>query len=352
MTLAPTARTRPDRARRARRRLVGATLLAGLTAASLVPVAEAATKTTQPVKPRLTLYQPNGRRPQPASPFLWDIKSNDAAVVQAESFEAATTRIVPNNRMFKLLILGSDARPGEDVKRSRGDSIHVFVWNPAFNKGTLIGIPRDSWVQIPGKGQGKINGSLSSGGPELMLQTVNALSKLNIENYALTGFDDFSKMVDEIGGVNVLVDPQMNDPYSGAMFAKGWFAMNGPAALAFNRNRKTVAGGDFGRSANQGRFLLYTLAKLREEVSDAPGLVRWITSFKQHTITNLKPSELLVLAQIARSIDPNNIQNVVLTGKSVKKKSGKSTEDAVELNIPNYVGLFQDVSHDGMNDQR
>lgn len=344
-----------DRPTRPRRHLVAATALLGL-AASAVPAAlpavgaNAAPKAA--AKPRTSLYQPNGRRPKPASPFLWDIKANDAVLAQVDSFEAATTRIVPNNKLFKLLILGSDARPGENVSRARGDSIHVFVWNPALNKGTLVGIPRDAWVSIPGKGQGKINGTLSAGGPELMLQTVNNLSKLGIEHYALTGFQDFSAMVDEIGGVNVLVDPQMNDPYSGATFAKGWFAMNGPAALAYNRNRKTVAGGDFGRSANQGRFLLYTLAKLREEVSDAPGLVRWITSFKKHTITNLKPSELLVLAQIARSIDPNNVQNVVLTGKSVKKKVGKTSEDAVELNLANYVGLFQDVSHDGMNDQR
>ena len=187
--------------------------------------------------------------------------------------------------------------------------------------------------------------SLSAGGPAGMLATVNSLSGLNIQNYVVTGFAGFANMVNDIGGVNVLVDPAMKDVYSGAMFRKGWFAMNGDAALAFARNRKTVANGDFTRSANQGKFLLYTMAKLREEVSDVPGLVSWIASFKRNAASNLEPSEVLMMAQIARHIDPANIQNVVLSGKNAKV--GK--EDVVNL-TPTYAGLFTDIGRDGVND--
>ena len=107
-----------------------------------------------------------------------------------------------------------------------------------------------------------------------------------------------------------------------------------------------MANGDFTRSANQGKFLLYSMAKLREEVSDVPGLVNWIASFKRNAATNLKPSELLILAQIARSIDPANIQNVVLSGKAGKVGTGKTAEDVVNLD-PSYQGLFVDVGRDG-----
>ena len=374
MTPNATSRNRPARSPLSRilRVLLAASFSVSVVA---VPVA-AATKTTKKkvtatakkgataTKPKVAnkkQYAPNGRPPKPAGPFLWESQSPDASLPSVGSFEAATTAIVPNNKLFKLLVIGSDARPGEPFMRTRGDSLHIFLWNPAFNKGILIGIPRDSYVTLKPSGKkGKITGALSAGGPEGMLATVNALSGLNIDNYVVTGFAGLTNMVDDIGGVNVLVDPAMNDIYSGATFAKGdcrpgapppgcWFAMNGNAALAFNRNRHDVPNGDFGRSANQGKFLLYSMAKLREEVSDVPGLVKWIVSFKKNAATNLKPSELLILAQIARSIDPANIQNVVLSGKNGKVGTGKTAEDVVNLD-PSYAGLFVDVGRDAVND--
>ena len=357
----PDSPQRTANGRGARLSRIGRIALATSFAVSVVavPVA-AATKTTKKSSvtakkgtlatkskvSKTTQYAPNGRPPKPAAPFLWDSKSTDTALSSASSFEAATTAVVPNNKLFKLLIIGSDARPNEKFQTTRGDSIHIFVWNPAFNKGILVGIPRDSYVTLrPSGKKGKITGALSAGGPAGMLATVNSLSGLNIQNYVVTGFAGFTNMVNDIGGVNVLVDPAMKDVYSGAMFRQGWFAMNGDAALAFARNRKTVANGDFTRSANQGKFLLYTMAKLREEVSDVPGLVSWIASFKRNAASNLAPSEVLMMAQIARHIDPANIQNVVLSGKNAKV--GK--EDVVNL-TPTYPGLFTDIGRDGVND--
>ena len=310
---------------------------------------KSASASTKPVKPRTAPYLPNGRPPQPAVPFLWETQSPDPSLPNVGSFEAATTAIVPNNKLFKLVIIGSDARPNEDIQKTRGDSIHLFLWNPAFNKGVLIGIPRDSYVNVPGLGLSKINAALTSGGPSRVVAAVNDLSKLGFDNYVLTGFSGFTNMINDIGGVNVLVDPAMSDTFSGATFAKGWFAMNGDAALAFNRARKTLPNGDFTRSANQGRFLLYTMAKLREDVSDVGGLIKWINSFRKNVATNLKPSELLILAQIARHIDPSNIQNVVLSGKSSKIGKGKAAQDVVLLD-PGYAGLFVDVGRDAVND--
>jgi polyisoprenyl-teichoic acid--peptidoglycan teichoic acid transferase len=330
-------------------------------AAAKKPAAKPAAKTTSKTpakpgtvkskKPNTVLLAPNGRAPKPAGPFLWEIQSTDAELPSSNSFEAATTKIVPNNKLFKLLVIGSDARPGEPLDRTRGDSVHLIVWNPAWNKGIIVGFPRDSYVDIPGRGKDKLTSALAVGGPALMLQTVNNISKLNVENYVVTGFQGFTNMVNDIGGVNVLVDPQMSDPASGATFQKGWFAMNGPAALAFTRNRKAGVGSDLGRSLNQGRFLLYTLAKLREETSDVNGLAKWIGSFRTNTKTNLKTGDLMLLAQIARSIDPNNMQNVVLQGKNAKVKIGKLSQDVVQLD-PRFAGFFQDISHDAVNDGR
>jgi LCP family protein required for cell wall assembly len=334
--------------------LVGAAALV-VGAASQFATQSAGAAAKAPVKPKAKPnakpYAPNGRAPKAAGPFLWEIASTDPSLPSVSSFEAATTKIVPNSKIFSLLVIGSDARPGENFQRTRGDAISLIVWNPAWNKGIIVGFPRDAYVAIPGKGNGKITSALALGGPSLLLQTVNSLSRLNTQNYVVTGFAGFTKMVNDIGGVNVLVDPAMNDKASGALFAKGWFAMNGNAALAFNRNRKGIATGASGRALNNGRFLIYTLAKLREEVTDVNGLIKWIKSMQANAATNLKTGDLLVLAQMARSIDPNNMQNIVLQGKNIKVKSGKLTEDAVLLN-PSYFGFFTDIGHDAVNDGR
>ena len=339
------------------RRLALAALATAVTGAFTVGPALAATKTTKKAAGKTAskssskaLLAPNGRPPKPAAPFAWETPSPDASLPGEKSFEAATTKIVPNNKIYKLLIVGSDAREGQPVSRSRGDSVHILLWNPAFNKGIIVGFPRDSIVPTD-SGERKLTETLSTGGPEGLLKAVNRISNLGIENYVITGFGGFVKMADGIGGVNILVDPAMSDSSSGARFAKGWFAMNGQAALAFSRNRKGVANGDFTRSYNQGSVLLYTLAKLREEVSDAPGLVKWIKLLQSNADTNIKPTDMLILAQIARSVDPSNMQNVVLAGKNVKLGSGKKAQDAIRLN-PGYVGFFADVSRDAVNDGR
>ena len=317
-------------------------------------LASAATATTKAKAKTVSrgIVAAKGRPPSQAAPFLWDRPSPDPTTYPpAASFEEATTKVVPNNKLFTLLVIGSDARPKEKIDRSRADSIHLFVWNPAWNQGIIVGFPRDAYVAIPGKGTGKINSALTLGGPALLMATVNGITKkptLEVERYAIAGFTGFAAMVDEIGGVNVLVDPSMNDATSGARFGKGWHAMNGKAALAFSRNRKTVAGGDFGRSLNQGRVMLYGLAKLREEVSDASGLVRWIQSFRKNGSTNVPVGDLLVFSQIVRSIDPVNVQNFVLTGKT-KRVSGT---DVVVLDTAPLVGFMEDISRDAVNNGR
>src|SRR5207237_7011461 len=63
---------------------------------------------------------------------------------------------VPTNLVW-VLAIGSDARPGQDMRRTNGDSIHLVGVDPQTGTGTILGFPRDSWVAIPGHGTGKIN---------------------------------------------------------------------------------------------------------------------------------------------------------------------------------------------------
>jgi LCP family protein required for cell wall assembly len=213
-----------------------------------------------------------------------------------------------------VLIVGSDARPGQDLHKTRTDSLHVVAIDPATRSGTIVGIPRDTYVDIPGKGEAKINTAMGSGGPRLLMDTVRNFTGLPIEYYVLTGFEGFSRMVDDLGGVDVYVPRNMSDKYSGAYFEQGYHHFNGEQALAFCRDRHT-AYGDFTRSENQGRLMLATLAKMRTEVGDDSGLRRWLSVLANHVELDVPMSELESLAALSRRLDPSWLNNVVMPGR-------------------------------------
>lgn len=253
-----------------------------------------------------------------------------------------SSQSVPSGLVF-VLVAGSDARPGEDVRRTRADSIHLVAANPDTRQATVIGIPRDAWVEIPGRGRGKINDALALGGPDLLSATVRRLTGLPVHYYALTGFSGLSAMVDEIGGLDVPVERRMNDKASGARFEPGWHHMSGAEVLAFSRNRHDVPDGDFGRSAHHGVVLLAALAKLRSEVADDPGLARWTGILLRRVQLDMPPSELPRLAALARRIDPARATNVVVPGRVGSAGGGSVVYLGREA-----AAIFDDVRADGV----
>lgn len=320
-------------------------LWSGTGAAAQATKATKANKANKATKRPATLLQPNGAAPKVAGPFSWGGSSAGGYSAAGDAPEALG-RLPQTAGLFTLLIIGSDARPGESAVRSRGDSLHLLVFNTLKQRGTLIGFPRDSYVDIPGHGKSKITSALAWGGPELMTSTVSNLTRIPVTNYVVTGFAGFSALIDAVGGVNVSVDPAMNDRFSGATFARGWFAMNGDAALAFNRNRHDVANGDFGRSANQAKFLMHALAQMRGTTSDNRGLLPWVAAVKANISTNLPLKDLFVFAQVARTVDPAVISSILMPGTNGFVKSGKSRQ-AVVLIKPTAAALFADVALDG-----
>ncbi|MBW3614011.1 MAG: LCP family protein [Actinobacteria bacterium] len=241
------------------------------------------------------LKEPNGRPYGPAIQFTSDIA-------------------VPDGLVF-VLVLGSDARPNEDLLSARADSIHLLAINPASGAGTIVGFPRDSYVEFPGGGRGKINDALTRGGPKLVAETVRRVTGLPVHYYVLTGFVGLTRMVDELGGVDVPVGRRMRDRLSGTRFEPGWHRFDGGEALAFTRDRTSVANGDFSRSENHGTLLLAALGKLRAEVSDNAGLFRWMGILGRNCRLDVPADELPRLAALARRLAPDKIRNVVVPGR-------------------------------------
>jgi polyisoprenyl-teichoic acid--peptidoglycan teichoic acid transferase len=280
-------------------------------------------------------------RNQPEPPPRPGLAAADGAPWPA-AIPFTSDQVVPDDLVF-ILVAGSDARPGEDLLRSRADSLHLLAVNPKSGQGTLLGFPRDSWVEIPGHGRGKLNSALTVGGPNLLAATVRRLTGLPVDFYVLTGFPGLATMVDELGGVDVEIDRRMNDGASGARFERGWHRFSGAEALAYSRDRNDVANGDFTRSEHQGNLMVAALAKMRADVADDGGVARWAGVLLRHARLDVPLTRLPMLGALARRLDPGRLRNVVAPGRI-----GSAGGQSVVFLTTGAARLFEDLRADAV----
>lgn len=211
-----------------------------------------------------------------------------------------------------VAVVGSDARPGQDVDGSRADSIH-FVALDGEGGGAVVGLPRDSWVAVPGIGRTKITNSLALGGPDALMGAFTDLTGLPFEGYVLTGFSGFESLLGSVlGGVSVEVPFAINDRWAHVSLQAGTQMLDGAQALGFARARKTVPGGDFTRSEHQGMILLASAESVRSMgVASIPGLLE---RSEPHIITDLSAEQLFTFSAMAIYSDLDEMPNIVAPG--------------------------------------
>jgi LCP family protein required for cell wall assembly len=170
------------------------------------------------------------------------------------------------------LLVGSDSRQGLDSSQEaqlstgdanggRTDTMMLMHIPSGSGKPTLVSLPRDSYVPIPGHGKNKLNAAYSFGGPKLLTQTVEQASGLRIDHYAEIGFEGFVGVVDAVGGVNICVDQPLHDPAAGLDLNTGCQDLNGTQALGYVRSRHLYARQDLDRIQHQRQFLAALLSK-------------------------------------------------------------------------------------------
>jgi LCP family protein required for cell wall assembly len=246
-----------------------------------------------------------------------------------------------------ILVLGSDARPGEVVERARSDAIHIVGVDLRRHRASVIDIPRDSWVPIPGQGSNKINAAMASGGVHLAVQTVEALTGIRFDYFAVTSFPGVRSMVDDIGGLRIRVPYDIHDPTDGGpAIPQGLRTLDGSAALAFARARHFVPGGDFGRTRNQGAMLIAALKQYQGDATGDPAsTLSWLGTFMRNVDTDLPFQELMSLAYAAEQIPWTNVNNVALQGST----GYEGTQSVVHLST-GADAVFADIRSDGVVD--
>ncbi len=228
-----------------------------------------------------------------------------------------------------ILLMGMDQRPGERGP-TRTDTLIVLTVNPATGRVGMLSIPRDLWVRIPGYDIfGKINTAYvvgeqhryPGGGAALAKQTVSELIGYPIHYYVKVNFDGFRRLIDLIGGIDIYVPRDINDPtfpddnygYDPLFIPAGQHHMNGDLALKYARTRHVDD--DYGRARRQQQVLLATKEQLLR-TDMIPSLIlrlpQLMQTFADSVETDIPVDRMVALANLARYLDLNNIQQLVI----------------------------------------
>jgi LCP family protein required for cell wall assembly len=289
-----------------------------------------------------TGYVPPGATPPPG-------------VTPAEIPEAVPDPWTGEERVT-ILLLGLDYRDWiGGTGPPRTDSMILITIDPLTQRGGLLSIPRDLWVEVPGFGHNRINTAypngeasrLPGGGPGLAMQTVEDVIGVPIQFYAVVDFATFERLIDEIGGIDVLVhEPIRIAPIgrpSMQLEAKPYH-FDGAEALAYARTRSGTEG-DFGRARRQQQVALAILDRVLEPeilarlVTRAPSLYAELQSGIR---TNMTLEQMIQLGWLAIQIPQDSYDRGVIGPPSLVGFYNLPDGAAVLRPVPDQIRLLRD----------
>jgi LCP family protein required for cell wall assembly len=221
---------------------------------------------------------------------------------------------------LNVLVAGVDQRAGltprqqaelhvGHVPSTNTDTMMLVHISADRNRVTVVSLPRDSWVDLPGHGMNKINAAFGLGGPKLMVATVERATGLRISDFAEVNFLGFIKVIDALGGVNVCLPYAVNDSYTGLHLSAGMHHVDGITALKYARDRHSFALSDLARIRNQQSLL----ASLLSEAISSGTLANPVrlSRFLQAALAAIKVNrglDVTALAGQLRGISPRDVR--------------------------------------------
>ena len=204
------------------------------------------------------------------------------------------------DRGTNWLVVGSDSRQGltaeqqrtlttgGDIGSGRTDTI-LLVHVPSLGSSdpaTMVSIPRDSYVPIPGYGRDKINAAFALGGAPLLAKTVEQATGLRLDHFVEVGFSGFAGLVDALGGVTMCPAAPISDPLAGVDLPAGCQTLDGRTALGYVRTRATPRA-DLDRMVNQRRFVSALLHRI-----SSPAV--WLNPWRWYAVPHAAADALTV----------------------------------------------------------
>ena len=208
-----------------------------------------------------------------------------------------------------VLLMGNDRRPGQGWARS--DTI-ILMRLEDSGVVSMLSLPRDTYVDVPGHGMTKLNHASAYGGPALLIRTVKGLTGLPVHHYVQVDFEGFAAIVDALGGVEMKVEHEVVSP-EGVVVSAGTRRLTGVEALTVVRDRKGYVDGDFGRMRTQQAFLL-SLAREAAQPQNLPRLPSVIGATSRNLETDMSVGQIVDLATDYRAISSDTMRTKTAPG--------------------------------------
>jgi LCP family protein required for cell wall assembly len=258
------------------------------------------------------------------SPVLALLDSHPAALPRGVPAPATAPPPLDAKQRINVLLLGSDNDQKFQANALLSQTMIVVSIDPAHHDVTLLSLPRDLWVDIPGHGAAKIDLAFAEGGAALARATVEKSFKIPIHYYAWVGLNGLVRVVDRLGGIDVdVLHPVLDDNYPNDFNASGYGTervylaagpqhLDGRHALQYVRSRHGDLLSDFGRSIRQQQLLLAMEKKMTgmDMVSALPTFARDLNG---HLTTDLDLLRLTQLAVFMRGVHPGDVHQAFLT---------------------------------------
>jgi polyisoprenyl-teichoic acid--peptidoglycan teichoic acid transferase len=231
-----------------------------------------------------------------------------------------------------FLIVGVDSAAGldpddpvaasrTDIANLRSDTMMILRVDPTSTRAALLSLPRDLWVPIPGHGNGRINEAIELGGPELLVETIQAYLGVPVNHYAQVDFHGFGRLVNAIDGVEIWFPNPVRDPRSGLDVPEpGCITLDARNALGFVRSRayqeyvdgrwRTDPTGDLGRIRRQQQFIIAALERAVDRGVRNPVTLDELIDSTLDAVTiddTLDGDDLLALGREFRRFEPSSL---------------------------------------------
>ena len=258
------------------------------------------------------------------SPVLALLDSRGPVAGKAGAAVAATPPPLDSKQRINILLLGSDNDQKFPQDALLSQTMIVVSIDPAKHEVTLLSLPRDLWVEIPGHESAKIDLAYAQGGAPLARATVEKAFKIPIHYYAWIGLNGLVRVVDRVGGVDVdVLHPVLDDNYPNDFSSTGYGTervylsagpqhLDGRHTLQYVRSRHGDLLSDLGRSIRQQQVLLAIQQRTAgmDLVTALPAFARDLNG---HLKTDLDLVRLTQLALFMRGLHAGDVHQAFLT---------------------------------------
>lgn len=193
----------------------------------------------------------------------------------------------------------------------RSDVIMLARLDPVGERISILSIPRDTRVNIPGHGLEKMAHAHAYGGMPLTVKTVEMLTGISVDHFVVVDYEVFARMVDIMGGIDIEVEKELTAKHF--QYTPGKTRMNGKQAYEYVTNRDEPQA-DIARIGRQQIFLFSLLGNIKERAG-VIDLARMYLEFKKTSETTLSMGDTLKIARFAREIDRESMVIKTVSGR-------------------------------------